>query len=70
MNNKKRSSHEVQTKPSNQNDIDNEKNRERESAELLKDLSTGNQRDERGFLSAVLDREKVTPEGLLHIPQT
>lgn len=40
--------------------------RERDTAERSEDLSTGNQRDERGFLSAVLDREKVTPEGLLH----
>lgn len=46
------------------------KQRERDCRALSKDLSTGNQRDERGFLSALLDREKVTPEGLLHIPQT
>lgn len=58
----------VQIKPNNQNDTDSKK--QKEIAERLKDLRTGNQRNERGFLSALLDKEKVTPEGFVYVPQT
>lgn len=49
--------------------IAKKKQRKGETAERSKDLRTGNQRNERGFLSALLDKAKVTPVGLVYVPQ-